>query len=66
MSRSGLEAQVRRRGPVIGGVALVILVGLFFVSPGIAALWGALLVLAAGFAFWPKTKGSEDEGESES
>jgi hypothetical protein len=61
MNRIELEAQVRRRWPIVLGVALVILVALFFLSPGIAGLWAALLILGAGLAFWPKTKGS-DEG----
>jgi hypothetical protein len=60
----GLKEQVRRRGPVIGGAALLILVGLFFVSPAIAAIWGALLVLGAGLAFWPQTKESDGDRES--
>jgi hypothetical protein len=64
MARRDLEAQVRRRGPVIGGVALLILAALFFVSPAVAAVWLALLVLGAGIAFWPKTKESDGNGES--
>jgi len=65
MTREDLEAQVRRRGPVIGGVALLILVALFFVSPAIAAIWVALLVLGAGLAFWPQTKASDGDGEAD-
>ena len=64
MTRKDLGAQVKRRGPVIGGVALLILVALFFVSPGIAAIWAALLVLGAGVAFWPQTKASDGDGGS--
>jgi len=65
MTRRELETQVKRKWPVIGGVALVIVVALFFVSPGIAALFAALLVLGAGIAFWAQTKGSDSKRQSD-
>jgi len=60
MNRRNIESQVRRRWPVFAVVALVVLVALYFLSPGIAALWAVLLILGAGLAFWPQTKGSDD------
>ncbi len=66
MTRRDLATQVKRKWPLIAGVALVIVVALFFVSPGLAALFAALLVLGAGVAFWPQTKESETGGQSDS
>ena len=64
MTRRDLGTQIKRKWPLIGGVALVIVVALFFVSPGLAALFAALLVLGAGVAFWPQTKESDSEDQS--